>query len=192
MRNNQNSQELTIQQAISRAKKATKQGNTAVAVELYNAVLQHQPDHLFAKKQLRKLQKKLPQNQSTEEETSNPPQDQITALVNLYHSGQMAEAEQACRELLNTYPQTLIAINVLGAALRGQGKLQEAVQAYDKAIQLKPDFAEAYSNRGNTLKELGQLDAAVKSYEKALAINQGYAEAHNNLGNALLDLVQLE
>jgi hypothetical protein len=39
IRNMPQSQQLTIQQAISRAKKATKQGNTAVAVNLYNAVL---------------------------------------------------------------------------------------------------------------------------------------------------------
>ena len=41
-----NSQELTIQQAISRAKKASKQGKTAEAVEIYNAVLAHQPNYL--------------------------------------------------------------------------------------------------------------------------------------------------
>ena len=44
------SQQLTIQQAISRAKKAVKQGKIADAVELYNAVLQQQPDHPIAKK----------------------------------------------------------------------------------------------------------------------------------------------
>ena len=37
--NHQNSQQLTIQQAISRAKKATKQGKIADAVALYTAVL---------------------------------------------------------------------------------------------------------------------------------------------------------
>ena len=109
-------------------------------MELYTAVLQHQPNHRFAKKALRKLQKGLPQNQSAQAETTQPSQDQIAALVNLYQSGQMIKAEQACRELLQTYPQSLIAINVLGLALQGQGKLQEAVQAYDKAIHLKPDF----------------------------------------------------
>ena len=41
--NHQNLQQLTIPQAISRAKKASKQGKIADPVELYNAVLQHQP-----------------------------------------------------------------------------------------------------------------------------------------------------
>ena len=138
-----NSQKLTIQQAISRAKKATKQGNTAVAVEIYTAILQQQPNHPLAKKQLRRFQKELPKNKSVEAETSNPPQDQINAMVALYQSGEMTKTEQACRELLQIYPQTLIVMNVLGGALSGQGKLQEAVQVFDKAIQLKPDYAEA-------------------------------------------------
>ena len=80
MRNNQNSQELTIQQALSRAKKATKQGKIADAVELYNAVLQQQPNHPIAKKRLNKLQKELPRDQSAQEQTTQPSQVQIDAL----------------------------------------------------------------------------------------------------------------
>ena len=161
-------------------------------MELYTAVLQHQPNHPIAKKRLRELQKELPQTPSMEEKTSSPSQDEIAALVNLYHSGQMAEAEQACRELLNTYPQTLVAINVLGAALRGQGKLQEAVQAYDKAIQLNPDYAEAHYNLGNTLQELGRSKDAEASYRKAIALKPDYADAHSNLGVTLQELGKLE
>ena len=43
MKNKPRLQQLTIQQALSQAKKATKKGKIADAVELYNAVLQHQP-----------------------------------------------------------------------------------------------------------------------------------------------------
>ena len=57
------SQQLTIEQALSKAKKAAKQGNTAIAVKLYNAILQKQPNHSIAKKGLRKLQEELSQNQ---------------------------------------------------------------------------------------------------------------------------------
>ena len=60
MKNVSQSQQLTIEQTISRAKKAAKQGNTAVALQLYNAVLQHQPNHPIEKEGLRKLQKELP------------------------------------------------------------------------------------------------------------------------------------
>ena len=85
---------------------------------------------------------------------ANPPPDQINGLINLYHSGQMSQVEQVCRQLLQTYPQSLIILDLLGAVLAGQGQLQQAVQVFDRVIQLQPDYAEAYSNRGNVLTEL--------------------------------------
>jgi len=80
--------QLTIEQGLSRAKKAVKQGNSTVALEIYTAILQQRPNHPISKKSLRKLQKELPQHPSLEAETSNPPQDQITALVNLSTTSQ--------------------------------------------------------------------------------------------------------
>ena len=176
------SQQLSIDQAISRAKKANKQGNFALALQLYTAVLQQQANHPVAKKALRKLQKRLP---------PGPSQEQIIALNNLYHSGQMEMTERSCRELLKSFPQSLNVINVLGAALQVQGKFIEAVQAFDRAIDLKPDFAEAFSNRGNALKELGQMQHAVASYDNAIQLNPDFADAWFNRGNALKDLGKL-
>lgn len=42
------SQQLTIEQAISQAEKTARQGNVAVARQLYNAASQHQPNHPVA------------------------------------------------------------------------------------------------------------------------------------------------
>jgi len=183
---------LTIEQALSRAKKATKQGNTAVALQLYNAILQSHPNHHIAKKRLRQLQKKLPHNQSIQTQVANPSQNQIDTLANLYQSGQMAKTESFCRELLQSHPQSLIVINVLGAALKDQGKLKDAIQAFSKVIQLKPDYIEAYYNRGVVLQELGQLSKAVDSYNKAIQLKPDYAQAYNNSGLALQELGQLD
>ncbi len=186
------SQQLTIKQAISRAKKATKQGNFDAALQLYNAILQRQPQHMIAKKRLRKLQNSLQLNQTISAQMTDPSQDQINALINLYNSGQLTKAEHDCRRLLHAYPQSLIVHNILGTAFIGQGKLREAVQAYDKAIQLKPDYAEAYNNRGVALRDIGQLEESVKSYDKAIQLKPDYTEAYNNRGVALSDLGQLE
>ena len=154
-------------------------------MELYTAVLQHQPNHPIAKKRLRKLQKELPQTPSMQEKMSSPPQDEIDALVNLYHSGQMIKAEQASRELLKPYPQALVAINVLGATLQGQGRLQEAVHAFNKAVHLNPDYADTHSNLGITLRELGKFEEAEASHRKAIALKPDYAVIHGNLGITL-------
>ena len=185
-------QQLTIKQALSRAKKAAKQGNLAVAQQLYQAVLQQQPRHPIAKKGLRKLQKQLLHHQPLPIQTADPSPDQINALINLYYSGQLTKAEQACRELLETYPESLIVLNVLSATLAGQGQLQQAVRLFDKLIQLKPDDAQAYNNRGNVLIELGQLEAAMDSYDQAIQLKPDDAEAYSNRGNALTALGQPE
>ena len=192
-------QQITIEQAISRAKKAAKQGNDSKALQLYNAVLQRQPNHRVAKNGLRKLRKKLRQSQSIRAQTTDPSQDQIDAVINLYHSGQIERLELSCRELLQTHPKSLTVINLFGTALQVQGKLREAVQAFDKAIQLNPDSAEAYSNRGNALKELGQVENAVASfndavasYDKAIQLKPDFAEAYYNRGNGLKDLGRLD
>jgi TolA-binding protein len=83
--------------------------------------LQYQPNHPIAKKGLRKLQKKRSHHQSVPAQMANPSQNQINTLINLYQSGQVTKAAQSCRELLHTYPQSLIVLNVLGAVLAGQG-----------------------------------------------------------------------
>ena len=185
------SQQLTIEQAISRAKKAVKRGNTALALKLYNAVLQNQPNHPVAKKGLQKIQNELPRNQSAQAETANPPQDQINTLTNLYHSSPPAETEKACRELLKAYPQSPVTINILGATLQGQGKLQEAMANYNRAIQIRPNYANAYSNRGTALQELGKLEDALESCDRAIQIRPDFADAYSNRGAALQELGRL-
>jgi tetratricopeptide (TPR) repeat protein len=118
----------------------------------------------------------------------DPPQGQINTITNLYYSGQMAKAEQACNHLLAQFPDSVILLNIWGAALRGLNKFHEAVSAFGKAIQLKPDYTEAYNNRGITFKDLGRHQEALNDFEMAIQLKPDYAEAYNNMGNALMDL----
>ena len=186
------SQQLTIEQAISQAEKAARQGNVAVARQLYNAILRHQSNHPIAIQGLRKLQQELPYHQLLPAQMADPSPDQINTLINLYHSGPTTKTEQACRELLHTHPQSLTVLNVLGAVLAGQGQLQKAVQVFDQISQLQPDYAEAHNNRGVALKELKQLDESMASYRRAIQIRPDYAEAYYNRGPTLTDLGRQE
>ena len=173
---------LTVNEALSQAKKAMKLRHYDVAARLYRQVLAQHPGHPVARKGLRKLEKTAPQAVS-----SNPPQEQVDALIQLYHSGHMEEVERSCRQLLRLHPDSLTVINLLGAALQVLGKLEDAVEIFDRALTLKPDFAEAWGNRGNALKELGRLDDAVTSYDKAIELKPDFAAASYNRGNALRD-----
>ncbi|MCZ6502854.1 MAG: sulfotransferase [Gammaproteobacteria bacterium] len=185
-------QQITIEQAISKAKKAAKAGNLALATELYNTILQGQPDHTIAKKGLRKLQKQQRRRPSGQTITADPSPEQLDFLVDLCQSGQMARAEGASQDLLKTYPRSVIVMNILGVALQRQGKLSAAVQVLDKAISIRPDFAEAFVNRAIVLKELGEFDRALVNYETAMQLKPDYVEAYYNCANLLKDLGQPE
>ena len=102
------------------------------------------------------------------------------------------EAEQTCRGLLQTYPQSLGVMNILGEALRSQGKLEEALRVYENAIRFDPGLAEIYNNHGNVLKELGRGKDALESYDKALQVNPNFAMAYYNRANTLLKIRQLD
>lgn len=183
---------FTIKQALSKARKAAKHGKIESALELYNAVLAYQPNNPVAAKAIRNLQKKPAGARAEREYAANPPQDQIDTLITLYRSGDMLKTEEACRGLLSTYPQSLIVINSLGAALKGQRRLQEALEQFDAAIAVDPGYADAYNNRGVTLQELGRLEEAIASFEKAIGLRPDYAEAHSNQGLAMQELGRLD
>jgi len=177
---------LTIEQAIAQAKKSTKQGDFAEALQIYDNILKHQPQHPVARKALHKLQKRLSRSKDSPALTLDPPQDQIKALINLCHSGSFVSAELTCRELLRNFPRALSVLNILAGALTEQGKFQEAVQICDRMIQLKPDFAEAFYNRGLVLQKLGKLEDAIKSFSAAIQRKPDYARAHSDLAHLLL------
>jgi predicted O-linked N-acetylglucosamine transferase (SPINDLY family) len=190
------SQQLTIEQALSKAKKAAKQGNTAIAVKLYNAILQKQPNHSIAKKGLRKLQEELSQNQipRTQDIQPNPirspkasAQEQWDALVALYNQGRFQDVVTQTTFLLKQFPQAIILHNIQGASNAGLHLFEAAIENYQRAILINPDYFEAHNNMGNALKNLGNLTAAIESYNRAIEINPDYAEAHNNLSMALLE-----
>lgn len=183
------SRPLTIEEALSRAKKAAKQGKNDVAAGLFAAVLQQNPNHPVAKKGLRKLQKVTTRHPAAR---ANPSQEQMNELIRLYDSGRIEEAEQGCRRMLQDFPESVLVTNVLGSALQAQGKFEEAVGVFDEAIRLMPGFAEAHSNRGNALKGLRRLEESVASYDKAIELKPELADAWHNRANALKDLGDLD
>ncbi len=110
--------------------------------------------------------------------------------VSLFNAGQYSEVETQARLLIEKYPTSGFAWNVLGVCLKAQGK--DALPALQKTADLLPGSAEAHSNLGNALREVGRFNDAVESCRKALSIQPGYAKAQSNLGNALQDLGKTE
>ncbi|MEX0269312.1 tetratricopeptide repeat protein [Leptolyngbyaceae cyanobacterium UHCC 1019] len=108
----------------------------------------------------------------------------ITTALDHQRAGRTAEAEQVYRSLLQQQPDSIDALNLLGALMHEQGHYDEALTHFERVLMLKPS-AESHNSVAIVLKAQGQYSAAVEQYRKALALKPNQPEVMSNLGNAL-------
>ena len=171
---------LSVDQAIMKAKSHAKKGEIEEAQKLYQAVLQAFPQNKRAQKGLAALNK--PKQFTVTQSTS---QEVIKKLLSLYNQGQLAAAVEQATGLKEQYPEALIVWNILGAANKGLNRISKASEAFKKVTELNPTYADGFNNLGATLQEQGNLDEAIEAYKKALSLKSDYADASYNMGNAL-------
>jgi Flp pilus assembly protein TadD len=118
-------------------------------------------------------------------------QQTLDLALQHHRAGRLSRAESIYQQVLQSNPNQVDALHLLGAMAHQVGKNDTAVELITKALAIKPDYAEASNNLGLALQELEKSDEAVASYHKALTINPNFAEAWNNLGTAQQDQQQL-
>ena len=87
-------------------------------------------------------------------------------------------------------PESYIAHENLGQALREIGQLDAAKASYERALVFAPPRSPGYAavihnSIGMVLTRQGRIDEARQAFSRAVEINGGFAEAQTNLGNAL-------
>lgn len=205
---------LSVEQTLEKASSERDAGRLDEAERLYRSVLKENPQDAAAQKELHKLLKgrrkpakgsrrrNKPARKSrlakagslqakvalSPKPVAQAPQEDLHALVGLYKSGKLREAETQARRLIKKYPRTMPLFDVLVGTLVGQGKPEEAVAVCRQCLKIKPDYAVAHNNLGAVLSSLGKSEEAIESCQQALTINPDYAEAHINLGVALNNL----
>ena len=102
----------------------------------------------------------------------------------------MEQAEQLCRALLESAPDSVELLTLAGVFARQGGKPEDALALFSRAAGLNPSLSELYNNIGVTLQDLGRPQEAVASFQRALALSPSYCEASCHLGNALRSLGQ--
>jgi len=116
-----------------------------------------------------------------------PTAAETCALAFQHHqAGQLNQAEQLYRQVLQADPGHADAHHLLGVLAYQMGQIDMAIDSMRQALALNPGAAEYHSNLGLAYVGRGQLDQAVASYQRALRLQPHYPEAHANLGNALL------
>lgn len=179
---------MSVEQALLRAKSLERKGEVDQARALLKAVLDAFPNNKRAQQVMADL------NRPTADASAatNPPPDQMNALIALYNSGQLAAVAKRARALVENFPSSFALWNIVGVASAQIGQSEQAVEAFRKAARLNQNHPDTHNNMGNALREQGKLDDAVASYRRALALKPNYAEAHNNMSVALQELGRLD
>ena len=171
---------LSVDQALLKAKSHLKKNQIAEAQKLYKAVLLAFPKNTRAQLGLDSLK-----NSNNNKLLKSSINETTNQLINFYNQGKFLEVIEKAKNVINQYPKEFKVWNILGASKYQIGMLDQAVEAYKNCISLKSDYAEAYSNLGNALTDQGKIEEAIKVYNKAIWLKPKLVEASISLGNAL-------
>jgi tetratricopeptide (TPR) repeat protein len=127
----------------------------------------------------------------------------LSRAKNLRRNEKLAEAERACRQILDVDPQHPGGLELLAQMqaaanlakafeLHQQGKLAEAETAYRAAQAAQPRNFNAANLLGVLHLQRNELEAAERQLSAAVAIKPDNAGAHNNLGSAFRGLKRFE
>jgi predicted O-linked N-acetylglucosamine transferase (SPINDLY family) len=116
----------------------------------------------------------------------------LPLAVAAYRQGRHADAQSLCRKILESLPDHLDALHLLGVSELDCGHFAEAEGILARAVAVAPKSAEAHANLGLALFNLRRYDDARRHQETAIKLNPRFAVALTNLGNTLMQLRLLE
>ncbi len=112
----------------------------------------------------------------------------LTVAMHHLQAGDLAQAENLYRRILQVDPVQAEALHLLGAIAQQLGKHQVAVDLMGKAVKLKPDYAEAHNNLGIALKALGKDQEGFNCRRRAVAINPANQQFWTGMARSLESL----
>ncbi len=83
--------------------------------------------------------------------------------------GELQQAEQLCRQVLQVMPNEPNALHLLGGVAYHTKNYQDAIQLIEQAININPDLFDAYYNLASIYQSLKEFELAVAWYEKGFS-----------------------
>src|SRR5580765_7993831 len=97
--------------------------------------------------------------------------DQAMQLAMQHHTaGQLQQAEQIYRQVLQRVPNHADALHLLGVVAQQVGQSAAAIDLIRRAVAISPGLALYHSNLAEAYRRAGRLDEAEASCRQALAI----------------------
>jgi predicted O-linked N-acetylglucosamine transferase (SPINDLY family)/ADP-heptose:LPS heptosyltransferase len=111
--------------------------------------------------------------------------------VQLRADGRPAEAEALARRVLETEPNHVPGLRLLGVLRDAARDHRASADLFARVAELAPDDPEAHYNLGTALMALARPTEAATHFRRAIALAPDHAKAHGNLGSALRSLGRL-
>lgn len=111
--------------------------------------------------------------------------------VKIHQQGELGQAKQLYREILESQPTHHGALHMLGVISLQQGSYHDAIQSIGQAIRHDSSKAVYFNNYGAALHHLERYVEALTSFHRAVELQPHYVDALANLGMAYESLGQL-
>jgi predicted O-linked N-acetylglucosamine transferase (SPINDLY family) len=122
-----------------------------------------------------------------------PTTAELFALARLcVQTGDLAQAEAHCRQVLHVDPCHADALHLLGGLAYQFGHFDAAAQLVRRALEQVPTNAAWHADLGLILVAHGRMLDAAECYDQALRLRPEFAEAHAAMGHVLTQIGRLE
>ncbi len=178
--------EAFFQQALN----AHESGDLKYAKDVYEYILNIQPEHIETIHALGLLAAELKQWETAIAWIQHALSIQPNSarfhlhLANVFkNNNQLEFALSHYQTALHLQPHYAEAHNNLAGLFYKQNKLNEACLHYAQAIDLKPDYLEAHFNLGLVFLAQGEINAAVTQFKNVLSLQPNSIQGHWQLAN---------
>lgn len=110
------------------------------------------------------------------------PSETLQAALRFHQAGELAQAEQLYRQILQSYPTHSGVLHQLGLMAHQLGRFDVAIQYIAEAIRHDPAQANFYNNLGEAYRASGKQAEAQEAYERALELEPNYVLPRYNFG----------
>lgn len=152
---------MNTQQALQLAFQHLNSGNLGAAAQLFNSVLQQEPQNFAALNG--------------------------RGFIALQQNA-LPQAQTDLQASLSINPKQPFAHKMLGIVLGAMGQFDASMQAFAAALALDAKDPEVYFNRANFRFQAGQVEEALVDLDAAIKLKGSYLEARSNRANLLIQL----
>ena len=172
-------------EALKIGRAAVEAGNLDKGLEVYQSILEIDPDNKIVRERIRKLGARPAIKPPKLSKIRLAPLSKVEKLMTAADSGLFLAVLYDLNELTPQYPRDPILYFLKANTLRELGRVKESVVNYEKSIGLNSRYSPAHLNLSCSYKEIGDLTAAKKSLERAIELDRKNFMAFYHL--ALLD-----